>query len=124
MEHSIEEFIEYEKEVWEAFCTGDELRDKTALTEDFLGVYETGYSDREAHCAQLRNGPIASSYELSEERLMPLSEDIVLLTYLATWKRQLPEGAGPEEKMYISSIWKRNGDDWKNIFSQDTPMAD
>jgi hypothetical protein len=59
-------------------------------------------------------------YELSQARIMTLSQDLVLLAYRADW---VPNDAAENrvETMYITSIWRREGDAWRNVFSQDTP---
>lgn len=117
------EILALEIKVWEALKTGNAELDAKMLANDFLGVYPTGFSGRAQHCDQLKNGPTVASYELVEPRLVILSDDQVLLSYLARWSRLEDSKAGPIEKMYISSIWKRRGQEWKNTFSQDTPAA-
>jgi hypothetical protein len=112
-----------ETQVWEALKRGDPDLDQELLTPNFLGVYPTGFATREEHCSPLRNGPTAASYEILEPRLMELSPDLVLLTYLASWSRIKDGKPCTPEKMYISSIWQQGKTGWKNIFSQDTPAA-
>ena len=118
MSHTVETFVSLESQVWEALRIGDPQRDAALLTEDFLGVYETGFSDRQNHCDQLKNGPIVARYAITDPRITVLSEEIVLLAYLAEWSR--PASPESTEYMYISSIWRRSGSGWRNIFSQDT----
>ena len=118
---SLEDCIALEQQVWNAMLNGDPEADKRALTENFLGVYETGFSDRETHCKAMAHGPIAKSYTISEARLLGLSEEIVILSYLATWVPIRNGNAQQEEVMYISSVWQKSGDSWLNVFSQDTP---
>jgi hypothetical protein len=43
-----------------------------------------------------------------------------LLVYRARYVRA---GGIAEEEMYVSSIWRRRGDGWVNLFSQDTPAT-
>jgi hypothetical protein len=113
-------FLALESKVWDALATGDMAADERLLTDDFLGVYESGFADRAAHVAQLRSGPTVLRYELSQARIMTLSQDLVLLAYRADW---VPNDAAENrvETMYITSIWRREGDAWRNVFSQDTP---
>jgi hypothetical protein len=116
-------FLALESKVWEALATGDMAADESLLSEDFLGVYVSGFADRSEHVAQLRTGPTVLSYELSEARSMPLSDDLVLLAYRADW---VPNDAADNavETVYITSIWRRDGDGWRNVFSQDTPAEE
>ena len=118
--YSTAQFLALESKVWDALATGDMAADERLLTEDFLGVYKSGFSDRKTHVAQLRSGPAVLRYELSESRIMTLAEGLVLLAYRADW---MPNDAADNaiETMYITSIWRREGDAWRNVFSQDTP---
>jgi hypothetical protein len=122
-ELSVESFLDRESEVWEALVRGDAAADAQLLSEDFLGVYPTGFADRSAHASQLEHGPTVADYALSEARLRVLSPDCVLLVYRADWRRHSASGPGDLETMYISSLWCRAGDAWTNVFSQDTPAS-
>ena len=73
------------------------------LSDDFLGVYTVGFSDRAGHVAQLADGPTVSEYSLGEARLMALSDDMVLLAYRAEFRRP---GEEAPESVLISSIWQ------------------
>ncbi|MEO0861805.1 MAG: nuclear transport factor 2 family protein [Pseudomonadota bacterium] len=108
-----------ERAVWTALCTGDAAADRAALHADFLGVYPDGFADRAAHGAQLADGPSIDTFTLSQTRVLPLAEGLALLSYRATFHR--PGGA--EEVMWVSSLWRRQGGDWVNLFSQDTPAV-
>ena len=119
---SIEEIMTLEIQVWEALKTGDPLLDAKMLSDDFLGVYPSGFSTKQQHCDQLKNGPTVAAYELTNSRLTILGDDLVLLSYLATWSRNKNGQAQASEKMYISSIWMLIGERWQNTFSQDTPV--
>ena len=110
-------FLGLESKVWEALVSGDMKADEELLADDFLGVYSTGMAGKEEHAAQLVGGPTVADYFLSDAKTLVLAEDTVLLSYLAYWTRV---ANGKQEVMYITSIWKRTGQIWLNIFSQDT----
>lgn len=109
-----------ERPVWDALVAGDPQANARALTEDFLGVYPDGFSGRAAHAAQLDQGPTVIRYALSQARLLRLAPDLLLLAYRVDLLRP---GNTADEAMYVSSIWRRMGDGWRNLFSQDTPAA-
>ena len=109
-----------EKQVWEALKNGDVNADASLLSDDFLGVYEDGFSTKEDHLAQLRNGPIISSYKIGSIRLLQLGPEIVSLTYSATAIFLKNDTQDSQNLLYITSIWARRFNKWVNIFSQDT----
>jgi hypothetical protein len=110
-------FLELEAKVWDALVAGNIKADEELLADDFLGVYSSGMAGKEAHAAQLVEGPTVAKYSLSNARILGLAKDIVLLSYFARWTRV---ANGKQEAMYITSIWKKIGEKWLNIFSQDT----
>ena len=118
----IEEFVRLETAVWQALVDGDAAADAALLTDDFLGVYPSGFAGRDDHAGQLADGPTVATFELSEERLLAISDDAVILSYRAD-SRPAAGSAHPEPAaMYVSSLWCRRDGRWLNVFSQDTPI--
>jgi len=114
------ELVACETRVWQALVAGDAGADRAALAPGFLGVYPDGFSGREAHVAQLLRGPTVARFTLSEAQAMPLGEAHGLLAYRADYRRT---GRMVDEAMYVSSVWRRAGAGWVNVFSQDTPAT-
>ncbi|MFN3936378.1 MAG: DUF4440 domain-containing protein [Gemmobacter sp.] len=104
--------------VWEALVRGDPAADLAALDPDFLGVYPSGFVGRDDHVAALAAGPTVRRYAMDEIRILALAPGLGLIAYRV---RYLRTGAEREETMFVSSIWRRHGDGWVNLFSQDTP---
>jgi hypothetical protein len=118
----LDSFIELESKVWDALRRGDAEEDARLLSEDFLGVYSSGFANRSDHAGQLMNGPTVADFDLRDGRLMVISADDVLLSYRADWHRLIGGEIGPAESMYISSLWSRRSGQWVNVFSQDSPV--
>ena len=116
---SLDQILSLEKQVWTALVEGNAQADRALLSPDFLGVYPTGFANRDDHVGQFADAPSMAQYELSDTRLRVLSADVVLLSYRADYLR--PE-AQEWEAMLISSLWERRHDVWINSFSQDTPL--
>ena len=113
-------FLALERSVWQALKDGDAAADARLLSDDFLGVYASGFADKSDHAGQLSNGPTVSSYELTDPRLMRLADGVVALSYLARFQRVARSGASGPESMYVTSIWHQERGAWVNLFSQDT----
>ncbi len=116
----LSELLEHEHRVWAALVAGDARADMALLSQDFLGVYPNGFAGRAAHGAQLSAGPSVVYYEIVGPRVVPAGAAHALLVYRARFRR--PGRKEPEE-MYVSSLWRRAGAGWVNIFSQDTPAT-
>lgn len=104
--------------VWEALVAGDAAADEALMDEGFLGVYPSGFATRACHVGQLADGPSVASFSITKPRVVSLGPDNALLAYLAEYTRP----GGTPEAMYVSSIWRRRGAGWVNVFSQDTPI--
>ncbi|MEO9877068.1 MAG: nuclear transport factor 2 family protein [Anderseniella sp.] len=114
----IDKFVALETGVWEALVNGDSDADAALLSEDFLGVYETGFSDRTDHAAMLNNGPTVLKYQIENARLRVVGDKAALLSYLACYTK--PANPAKQEQMYVSSLWEEIDGRWINTFSQDT----
>ena len=115
--------LDLERKVWEALVRGDPSADARLLHEDFLGVYSTGFAGRAEHVAQLHAGATVAHFEMLDARLKVLKPDLVLLAYLAVFRRPSACVDSPPQRMYISSLWQRGPQGWLNVFSQDTEAA-
>ena len=116
--------VELESRVWEALRRGDAAEDERLLAADFVGLYPTGYADRNDHVGQLVGGPTVAEFQLHDVRLIALGPDDALLCYRAHYRRP----GGGTRSMWVSSLWsRREGNrregNWVNVFSQDTPVA-
>ncbi len=54
----LEDLVRLESQVWQALVDGDADADRRMLSDDFLGVYPTGFADRESHVGQLLDGNV------------------------------------------------------------------
>ncbi|MEM9580208.1 MAG: nuclear transport factor 2 family protein [Pseudomonadota bacterium] len=116
---ALADILALERRVWAALVEGDAQADRALLSADFLGVYPTGFANRDDHVGQFADAPTMDAFELSAETLRVLTPDIVLLSYRAEYLRP---GATEWEAMLISSLWECRHDVWVNTFSQDTPV--
>ena len=119
---SLAYFLSLERQVWEALRSGDADTDRALLSDRFLGVYPCGLSDRAGHAEQLDLGPSIASYQLTEARVVEVSQCAYLLVYRADYRRITPAGVSDEQAMWVSSLWCHQQDDWRCVFSQDTPV--
>lgn len=117
---SVDFFVGLESRVWDALTRGDAAADRVLLSDDFVGVYPTGFADRSDHVGQLDDGSTVADYEIATATVRMLTEEHALLSYEARFRRHARDDG---ERMYVSSIWSRRGGEWVNVFSQDTPAS-
>jgi hypothetical protein len=117
----LEDVVRLETAVWQALADGDAAADCRLLSDDFIGVYPTGFADRNSHVGQLVDGPTVASFALRDARMLTVSESAVILSYRAEFERPAAAGVSEVESVYVSSLWCRREGAWLNVFSQDTP---
>ena len=120
LKYDLNFFLGLEMQVWEALKTGDKNTNSNLLSDDFLGVYETGLSSKNDHLELLQNGPIILCYKIGPSQLIQLGPETVSLTYSATATFLENDKQNTETLLFITSIWTRRLNKWVNIFSQDT----
>lgn len=109
-----------ETAVWQALADGDMAADRALLAPGFLGVYPTGFANRDDHSGQLAQGPTIDTFRISDPRVIAPAPGLALLAYRADFCRC---GSDREEAMFVASLWQRQGGIWINLFSQDTPQG-
>jgi hypothetical protein len=114
-------FVALERQVWQALMDGDASADRRLLSDDFVGVYPSGFANRDGHVAQFVSAPTVSVYRIEHARLIEVSDDRAMLCYLAVFQRPSDEVI---HRMYVSSLWCERHGTWVNTFSQDTPADD
>jgi hypothetical protein len=119
---SVDFFVGLESQVWDALARGDATADHVLLSDDFIGVYPTGFADRSDHVGQLDQGSTVADYDIEVETatVRMLTQEHALLSYEARFRRHAGDGG---ERVYVSSLWSRRGGRWVNVFSQDTPAS-
>lgn len=113
-------FVDLESAVWDALVRGDADADRALLSEDFIGVFPTGFANRDDHTDDLADGPSIASYAITDARLIDVSAAAALLCYRAEYRQP---SQSTTEVMFISSLWVQRQARWWNTFSQDTPAA-
>lgn len=113
-------FVDLESRVWDALANGDAAADRELLSDDFVGVYPTGFANRADHAGEVADGPSVLSYAITDARRIDVCADAVMLCYRAVYRRP---GHNADEAMFVSSLWVNREGRWWNTFSQDTPAA-
>src|SRR6476660_589298 len=91
-------FVDLESAVWDALVSGDADADRELLSDDFVGVYPTGFASRSDHADELSDGPSVAYYAITDAILIDVSADAALLSYRADYRRPSHSAA---EVMFI-----------------------
>lgn len=110
--------VRLETAVWHALVAGDRAADEALLSDDFVGVYTTGFATRDDHVGELADGPSMFDFALDSIDVAELADGVARITYAADYRSRAD---APQERMYITSLWELRDGHWINTFSQDTP---
>ena len=120
MNTNVEFFILLESQIWDSLVRGDKISESQLIADDFLGVYETGYSNKAEYLSQLDRGPSIHRFIIFNPRLLAINSTNVALTYQVDFMALKNNDPEPKQTMYVTSIWSLRSENWVNIFSQDT----
>jgi hypothetical protein len=115
------ELIALERAAWEALSSDGEAAAKfysDVLAEDVLMLLPGGLviDDRSTVIESMRGTPW-SSFEMTDERVLELTDSSAVVTYQATAVRE-----GDEYKALFNSTYVRRNGSWKLALHQQTPI--
>ncbi len=113
-----EKIINFEKQMWEAFATGNSKLFEELVSKDALmicgGYRETG-SEYATIVSQIR----LQGYELTDIIVKEVDLNAILINYIVNVKSFDPVMNG---KYRVSSLWVKNDEKWKVVFNQDSKI--
>lgn len=118
---SLTELLDLEHQGWRSLCdrTGSDFYGRL-MTEDGVMVLAHGQVfSRDDVVASLSDAPPWRTYEIDEERLIPLGDSAAVLVYRGTAYR---EGPDPAFIALMASVYVRRGDGWALASYQQTPV--
>ncbi|SEB70988.1 protein of unknown function [Paramicrobacterium humi] len=117
-----EELLALERAGWQSLCNGmgAEFYER-AMVLDGLMVLAGGFAlDREGAIASLRDAPPWDSFDISDERFVQVSDDVVVLKYTGAAHR----GSEPEFVALMTSSYVRVRGEWRLALYTQTPVAE
>lgn len=114
--------LDIERRGWDSLCdsTGDSFYGDV-MTDDAVMVLGNGtVMDRDAVVKSLADAPPWRTYEIDDVRLIRTGSDTTALVYTGTGYR---EGEEPAFVGIMSSVYRRDGDDWQLSLYQQTPTS-
>ncbi len=120
--HSLKKtLLDLESRGWDSLCnsTGGDYYGGL-MTDDAVMVLANGMvMDRNSVVESLGQAPPWSSYEISEERVIPNGSDSACLVYVGKGQR---DGEQPAFVAVMSSVYRREDDGWRLSLYQQTPI--
>jgi hypothetical protein len=116
-----DELVGLERAAWDALSSDGEAAAtfySEVLADDVLMLLPGGLviDDRQTVIDSMRGTPW-TSFEMSDERVLELTDSCAVVTYQATAVRE-----GDEYKALFNSTYVRQGGSWKLVLHQQTPI--
>jgi hypothetical protein len=113
----LDALIELERGFWEA--AGDRQAYAANLAAGAVHVLPgLGIADRETVLRGVAGADRWESYEILDARIVAAGEEAAALVYRARARR----AGQPEYRAAITSLYRRDGDAWKLVLHQQTPL--
>ncbi|MFY1697505.1 nuclear transport factor 2 family protein [Solwaraspora sp. WMMA2101] len=113
--------LDLEHQGWASLCdsTGADFYGRI-MTDDGVMVLANGQVfDRQAVIDSLNEAPPWRAYDIADERLIALDGDQAIVLYSGRAYREEPE---PAFVALMSSVYTRQGGDWRLALYQQTPV--
>jgi hypothetical protein len=119
----IAELLRQEQAGWSSLCdgSGDTFYRRIMTPDGVMVLADGSVLDREGVVESLRDAPAWSSYEIRDERVVPVSDDAAVLVYTG---RAFRAAGGPAFVAVMSSLYVRDGHQWRLALYQQTPVPE
>ncbi|GGI88327.1 nuclear transport factor 2 family protein [Legionella impletisoli] len=112
-----DQIIQYEK--WLIAKKKPVLVLQQLIDDDFMEMGQSGQIYNKNEVVAWLNRQSQSLREGFQFQVKQISEEVLLLTYLSRIKTQ---GADEAKHAFRSSIWRNQGEQWRMVFHQATPI--
>lgn len=110
------------RKLWENFKQKDKAG-LASLLDDRFRMFEEGtnsFGDKKTEVNTVDDFELVS-YTLSDFTVTPLGPDSALVTYIAQYEGK-SGGESSRARSVFAEVWTRKGNDWKNLYLQETYM--
>lgn len=117
----LEELLDLEHRGWNSLCTGTgaDFYGQIMTADGVMVLAHGQVFDRQAVIDSLNQAPPWREYEISDERLIVLSDDYAILVYTGQARRDDDE---PAFTAIMSSVYARVDGSWRLALYQQTPV--
>jgi hypothetical protein len=108
--------------LWQAFQKKDKAT-LASLLDDSFRMFEEGtssFGDKKAQVNAVDEFELVN-FKLTDFTVKPLGPNTALVTYIAQYEGK-SGGETSKAKSVFGEVWTRSGNDWKNLYLQETYM--
>lgn len=119
----ITELLRLEQAGWTSLCdgTGDAFYGRIMTENGVMVLADGSILDRDGVVASLRDAPSWNSFEMTDERVVEMAPDTAALVYTGRASRA---AGGPAFVGAMTSVYVRQGDQWRLALYQQTPVPE
>ncbi|WP_308291786.1 nuclear transport factor 2 family protein [Microbacterium jejuense] len=119
----LDELLELEHQGWTSLCdsAGADFYGRLMTPDGVMVLAHGMVLDRDAVVASLDEAPPWRTYEITDERLIPLGDDHAILVYTG---RATRDGDEPPFVALMSSVYTRRDGAWRLALYQQTPVPE
>ena len=120
-ESIVKDLTAREQEIWDASRHKDTEHLKQLLADEYVAVGDRGPVDKAAAITHLCERNL-TDYAVSDVRATLLGSNVVLLTYLCSFRSD-GHGNGFPQTYRCSDVWVSRGGAWRSVFFADRPIG-
>lgn len=117
----LDELLDLEHQGWKSLCnsTGADFYGQIMTSDGVMVLAHGQVFDRQAVIDSLNEAPPWRTYDITDERLIALSDDHAILVYTG---RAYRDEEGPAFTALMSSVYTRQDGTWRLALYQQTPV--
>ena len=114
-------FAGIENDLWAAFAKKDTKPFEEVLAPNFFEMHADGVKDRAAILKGIAENPCQiTSSSISDASATKVNDNFVIFTYKGTAKGTCEGKALPDTPMYVTTLWMKDGENWKAVFHMES----
>lgn len=117
----LNELLDLEHQGWKSLCdsTGADFYGRTMTSDGVMVLAHGEVFDRQTVIGSLNQAPPWRTYDIADERLIPLGDDHAILVYTGRAYRDKDE---PAFVALMSSVYTKQEGTWRLALYQQTPI--
>jgi ketosteroid isomerase-like protein len=116
-----DKLVAQEKKLIDAINNKDKPALRNLLSDEAMSIT--------ASRGRLMKGDIVASleklsftdYKISDVKTVRVSPDVAIFSYHFSWTGSVTGQPAKKTTAYATSVWKRDGNNWRSVFYQETP---
>jgi ketosteroid isomerase-like protein len=118
-----DQLVAQEKKLIEAINEKDKPAIRNLLSDEAMSITASRGRQTKGDIVASLEKVSFIDYKISDVKTVRVSPDVAILSYHFTWTGGVTGQPAKTTTAYATSVWKKDGNNWRSLFYQETPRA-